>query len=177
MVHIFLFHRDLRLQDNTTLIHQIKTLNEMLLEKANMAPIEGVQIKKSEKSTDISILPIFIFTPEQIDQKINNYFSNNSVQFMIESLHELSDEIKKNKGKLLFFKGDNLKVLKSIHSKISIESIGFNIDYTPYAIKRDNQIKEFCQKNNINCYFKEDYPLYDFLTGQTNKANGTPYLV
>lgn len=159
MVHIFLFHRDLRIQDNTTLIHQIKTLQD--------------------NSKDILILPIFIFTPEQIDKKINKYFSNNSVQFMIESLHELSDEIKKNKGKLLFFKGDNLKVLKSIHSKIPIQSIGFNIDYTPYAKKRDQEIKLWCNKHNITCFMKEDYALYDLLddTQQTNKKDGTPYLV
>ena len=152
MVHIYLFHRDLRIQDNTTLIHQLKTINE-------------------------SILPIFIFTPEQIDIKKNKYFSNNSVQFMIESLHELSDEIKKNKGKLLFFKGDNLKVLKSIHSQIPIESIGFNIDYTPYAKKRDQEIKLWCDQNNIICFMKEDYALFDLLEGQTNKKDGTPYLV
>ncbi len=79
MVHIYLFHRDLRIQDNTTLIHQIKT-------------------------TENPVVPIFIFTPEQIDKKKNKYFSDNAVQFMCESLHELSDEIKKNKGKMLFCK-------------------------------------------------------------------------
>jgi len=98
MVHIFLFHRDLRIHDNTTLIHQMKTIND-------------------------SVLPIFIFPPEQIDPKKNKYFSHNSVQFMIESLHELADEVKKNKGKMLFFKGDNLKVLQAIHKTIPIESI------------------------------------------------------
>jgi deoxyribodipyrimidine photolyase len=67
-MNIFIFNRGLRLTDNTTLIHQIK-----------------------EKG---SVVPIFIFTPEQIEPKKNDYFSNNSVQFMIESLHELSDEIK-----------------------------------------------------------------------------------
>jgi deoxyribodipyrimidine photo-lyase len=151
MVNLFIFHRDLRLYDNTTLIHLLK-------EKQNC-------------------IPIFIFPPEQINPKKNKYFSNNSVQFMIESLHELSNDINEYKGKMYFFKGDNMKVIKSIHNLINIESIGFNIDYTPYAIKRDTEIKEFCQKENIECYFKEDYPLYDFLTGQTNKADGTPYLV
>ena len=67
MVHLFIFHRDLRLYDNTTLIHIIK-------EKQNC-------------------IPIFIFPPEQINPKKNKYFSNNSVQFMIESLHELSNNI------------------------------------------------------------------------------------
>ena len=48
-MHIFLFHRDLRINDNTALISQIQT------------------IKKS-------IIPIFIFTPEQIEPSKNTYF-------------------------------------------------------------------------------------------------------
>lgn len=152
MVHIFLFHRDLRLVDNTSLINQLKTMGE-------------------------AVLPIFIFPPEQINRKINKYFSDNSVQFMIESLHELSDEVKKKKGKMLFFKGDNMKVLKAINKVEPIESIGFNLDYTPYAKKRDAEIKTWCDSNNIVCLTKEDYALFDLLDGQTNKADGTPYLV
>jgi deoxyribodipyrimidine photo-lyase len=150
-MHIFLFHRDLRLIDNTTLIKQIKE-NEY-------------------------VVPIFIFPPEQIDPSQNNYFSNNSVQFMIESLHELSNDIKKYNSKLYFFKGDNLKVLNNIHKKIKITSIGFNIDYTPYARNRDTQIKNWCEKNNIKCYMEEDYLLYDILNGQTTKENGDFYQV
>jgi hypothetical protein len=37
------------------------------------------------------IIPIFIFTPEQI--KKNKYLSNNSLQFLCESLEELRDHI------------------------------------------------------------------------------------
>jgi deoxyribodipyrimidine photo-lyase len=151
MVNLFIFHRDLRLYDNTTLIHLIK-------EKENC-------------------IPIFIFTPEQINPKKNKYFSNNSVQFMIESLHELSSDIQKYKGKMYFFKGDNIKVIKAIHKLIGIESISFNIDYTPYATKRDNEINKFCNDNNIICYMKEDYPLYNILNNETKKIDGTPYLV
>jgi deoxyribodipyrimidine photo-lyase len=147
-MHIFIFHRDLRLQDNTTLIKQFKNHKE--------------------------VVPIFIFPPEQIDPKKNNYFSNNSVQFMIESLHELSENINHYSGKFYFFKGDTLKVLKSIHN---IESIGFNIDYTPYAKKRDNEIKLWCEENKIICYMEEDYALNDIINGQTKKKDNTPYQV
>ena len=69
MINIFIFHRDLRLHDNTSLIKMLKDNKK--------------------------IIPIFIFPPEQIDPKKNKYFSHNSVQFMIESLHELNKEIKK----------------------------------------------------------------------------------
>ncbi len=150
-MHIFLFHRDLRIVDNTTLIYQTKEHG--------------------------SIVPIFIFPPEQIDPKQNKYFSNNAVQFMIESLHELSDDISKYKGEMYFFKGDNLDVLKKIHKKHNIESIGFNIDYTPYARKRDEEIMKWCEKEEIICYAKEDYALFDILDGQTKKKDQTPFLV
>jgi deoxyribodipyrimidine photo-lyase len=150
-MNIFLFHRDLRLPDNTTLIKQIK----------------------EEKS----VTPIFIFPPEQINPKINKYFSNNSVQFMIESLHELSQSIKEKNGKMYFFKGDTLKVLKSIHKKIVINSIGYNLDYTPYAKQRDKSIREWSKDNNIKCYEEEDYALFNIIDGTTQKDNGEPYLV
>lgn len=150
-MNLFLFHRDLRIIDNTTLINQL--INEE------------------------NITPIFIFPPEQIDKNKNEYFSHASVQFMIESLHELSNEINKRKGKLYFFNGDNLKVLKKIHKEIGINSIGFNIDYTPYAKKRDNEIKKWCNGENIKIYEKEDYVLYDILDGQTLKKDKTPYQV
>jgi len=93
-LNLFLFHRDLRIVDNTTLIEQI--------------------MKES------NITPIFIFTPEQINPKKNKYFSNASVQFMIESLYELSNDIKNKNGNIYYYKGDNLKVLKQIHKQISI---------------------------------------------------------
>jgi deoxyribodipyrimidine photo-lyase len=151
-MHIFIFHRDLRLTDNTTLIHQMKQIQE-------------------------GVVPIFIFPPEQIDKKKNKYFSDNSVQFMIECLHELSDNIKDKNGKIYFFKGDTIKVLNEINKYTPISSIGFNIDYTPYARSRDNEINFFCKENNIKCYQKEDYALYDIIDGSTLKQNGEPYLV
>ena len=150
-MHIFLLHRDLRLTDSTALIHQIKEMD----------------------STTI----IFILTPEQVNKKNNDYYNSNSIQFMCESLHELSNDITKKNGKLYFFMGDTLDVLKSIHSVDAIESIAYNLDYSPYAKNRDQQIREWALSKNIICYEKEDYLLYNILDGQTNKADGTYYMV
>jgi deoxyribodipyrimidine photo-lyase len=69
---IFIFRRDYRLHDNIGLIEALK------------------------KST--SVIPIFIFTPEQVTN--NPYKSDNAVQFMIESLEELDEELKKKKSDL-----------------------------------------------------------------------------
>jgi len=110
-MNIFLFHRDLRLFDNTSLIAQI--------------------IKRK------TITPVFIFPPEQIKPEKNPYFSNNSVQFMIETLKELELNLKDYNAKLYYFEGQNLEVLKKINKLKKIKSIYFNYDYTPYAKKRD----------------------------------------
>lgn len=150
-MNIFIFNRGLRIYDNTTLIHQIKQMG--------------------------NISPIFIFTPEQIDKGKNKYFSSNSVQFMIESLHELAKDISAKGGKLYFFKGDNIEVLKSILRDNKITSIGMNFDYTPYARQRATIVAKFCKDNNITFFEKEDYLLHPLLNNDTKKKDGTPYLV
>ena len=150
-MNIFIFHRDLRITDNTTLI--------------NMTQLTG------------EIIPIFIFPPEQIDKIKNKYFSNNSVQFMIESLLELNQKIKKLKSKIYFFKGNNIEVLEEISKNNKINSIGFNIDYSPYAIKRDKLIGNFCKNNKIALYKYEDYPMYNITDSTTYSKSGKPYTV
>ena len=154
-MHIFLFHRDLRIHDNTALIHQMKS------------------IPRGE-----NVIPIFIFTPEQINPRINDYFSNNSVQFMIESLMDLSAQIREKDGVLRFFYGDTMTVLRQIHSAHKISSIAYNLDYTPYAKSRDAAIETWCKKIGAQLYTKEDYALHDILTGETTKpSDKTPYQI
>jgi len=60
---IFLFHRDFRTIDNTSLK------------------------KLSELSTDIH--PIFIFNPDQVDSTKNPYYNEKAIQFMIECLSSI----------------------------------------------------------------------------------------
>ena len=129
-MNIFIHHRDIRYQDNTTLNAMSKELD--------------------------NIIPIFIFPPEQIDPKKNKYFSHNLVQFMCESLIELDKDYSKKNGNLQFFKGDNMDVLKELHKKHKISNIGFNVDYSPYAKKRDSSIIKWAKKENINIYQEEE---------------------
>ena len=64
---------------------------------------------------------------------------------------------------------------EKIIEEIKIQNIIYNMDYTPYAIKRDMQIYKFCTKNNINVIQVEDYLLSKI--GTYNKKNGEPYFV
>lgn len=145
---LFIFRRDLRLVDNLGLIYAMENHE--------------------------NILPVFIFTPEQVTSK-NSFKSNNAIQFMIESLENLDVSLKTHGSKLHIFYGENIKVLKNICKEIDVENIIFNMDYTPYARKRDEEIMQFGQDNNINVILREDYllaPIGTFL-----KTNGEPYTV
>jgi deoxyribodipyrimidine photo-lyase len=79
---------------------------------------------------------------------------------MLESLEDLDKELKdKYKSQLHYFYGSNTKVLEDLLKEYSYNSIYFNMDYSPYAIKRDNEIKSFCEKHKIKCNIIEDYLL------------------
>lgn len=140
MKSIFIFRRDLRIKDN-------KGLHECL--------------KQSSK-----IYPIFIFTQEQI--KNNPYKSSNCVQFMIESLEELSKKLN-----MTFFFGKNNEVLEEIIKKEKIDAIFTNTDYTPYAIKRDEDLKKLCKKNNVKCSLHHDVCLFE--PGTIKTGSGKAY--
>jgi deoxyribodipyrimidine photo-lyase len=123
MVSLFLFHRDFRIVDNTSLI-ELSTLSD-------------------------SIIPIFIFNPDQVDPLKNKYYNENSVQFMGECLFDIPH--------LQIFYGYTEDVLESIYKKHKITHIGFNLDYTPYAIKRTQKVKSVSNKYNVKVVCKEDY--------------------
>ena len=133
---LFIFRRDLRIQDNVGLNYALS------------------QCK--------NVYTIFIFTPEQVTSK-NKFKSDNSIQFMIESLDELSENIKKHGGVLELFYGENNKIITKYIKSKNIDAIFFNRDITPYAKKRDKSIIDMCEKikNKIPVFTSQDYYLFE----------------
>jgi deoxyribodipyrimidine photo-lyase len=149
MTSVFIFRRDLRLQDNTALIKAIR---------------DGYKV-----------LPIFVFTPEQILTNKNSYFSHPAVQFMCESLIDLNDSLKKYQSQLHLFYGNNIDVLEAISKKLTIQAVYFNEDYSVYAKKRDKDIINWCKQKNILCQTTEDYGLLPLKDGLLKDER--PYMV
>ena len=145
-INIFLFRRDFRIVDNLA-------LNMLIDECGNKG-----------------IYPMFIFNPKQIYAKNNQYFSNNCVQFMIESLDSLDQHIDVN-----YYEGDDIEVLTKLSKKYKINSIAYNKDYSPFAIKRDGIIEAWAKSKEIRIIIAEDYTLYPMGTIQNNKNE--PYQV
>jgi len=136
-MNVFIFRRDLRTFDNTTL-----------------------------NLLDGKILPIFIFNEKQIDKNKNNYYSANAAQFLFESLDEMP-------YLNYYYTNDDIRILKELKNRFNIKTIGFNRDYTPYAINRDNEIKKWCIANNIEVITDEDYTLHKI--GSITKDDNKPY--
>jgi len=140
---IFIFQRDFRLKDNLGLI-------------------------ECSKNSEI-VIPVFIFTPEQITQK-NKFKSNNAVQFMIESLEDLDNQLSKKDSKLNYFFGKNEDVLSKLLDKYEIDSVYCNRDYTPYAKKRIESIENVCSDKNVDFHVVFDILLNEVESVKTSSG-------
>ena len=147
MSSIFIFRRDFRLDDNTGLIKAC-----------------------SESS---KVYPIFIVNSKQVSNH-NSYKSSNSIQFMYESLKELEMLLKNKLTVYNATNGSDIKIIKSIIKlDKNINKVYMNQDYTPYSRHREQEIKEFLEKENIELILTEDYTLTPITSVLTDA--GTPY--
>jgi len=131
---LFLFHRDLRIHDNTGFIEACRQCSRLIT--------------------------CFIFTPEQVG-KHNSYKSANAVAFMIESLAELSHDIHSAGGELCMFYGKTEDILKDLVKIHKIDAVFFNRDYSPYARARDQSVADMCNRMHVECITSADYYLYE----------------
>jgi deoxyribodipyrimidine photo-lyase len=130
---LFIFRRDLRIIDNNGL-NLLSTMAK-------------------------NIYTIFIFTPEQVGSG-NKYKSDNSVQFMIQSLHDLSSQISKAGGHLYTFYGHNDSVIEACIKAWDINIVCYNVDVTSYAKERDEKIVKLCERLKTYVVYAHDYYLH-----------------
>jgi deoxyribodipyrimidine photo-lyase len=71
--------------------------------------------------------------------------------------------------------GDTISVWKKWIQEFDIENVYCNRDYEPYAIKRDKQIHELLQQNNIDFYTLKDQCIFEY--DEVLKDDGKPYTV
>ncbi len=118
---LYIFHRDLRLEDNTGLINASKSSR--------------------------NVIPCFIFNPEQI--KDNPYRNDNSIQFMLECLRELDKQLRKYQSMLHLFYGKPEEILYKLSQNKYFDAVYSNLDYTPYSIARDKRLSDVCKEFGI----------------------------
>ena len=144
---LFIFRRDLRLQDNTGLIDALKN---------------------SDK-----VIPCVVFEPRFF--KKSSKFCESRQHFFYECLEDLANELKTKNSKLFYFWGKPEEIIKKIINHSNLEAVFTNRDYTEASIKRDLEIKKFCKKNNIDYISADDLLLHDVDKIMTKQ--NTPYKV
>ena len=121
---IFVFRRDMRLDDNTGLLYALK-------------------------HADV-VYPVFIFDKKQVDPSENKYYGSNCVQFMCESLADLERQIKGRGGHLNLLQGGYPDIIEDLLDATQTELVCINQDYTVYAKQRDSMIEAICHKRNVD---------------------------
>lgn len=144
---LFIFRRDLRLEDNISLIFALQNSEQ--------------------------VIPCFIFDPRQCVK--NSYKSAYSIQFMIESLEDLQQQLKTRDAQLFLFYGIAEKIIEKLLLDKKIDAVYFNRDYTPFSQKRDHAIQTICKKHSVKIHIFDDLLLN--APEMLLKPDGTSYQI
>ena len=144
---VFIFRRDLRLSDNTGL---------------NAALTQSEQVSA-----------VFIFDPQQIQP--HPYQSQNGLQFMLEALADLQQQLAKQQARLYLLSGKPEQVINDLQALQGIEAVFVNRDYTPFSRQRDLNLQQHCQQLGLAFHSYNDLLLNE--PEQLVKTDQSPYQV
>ena len=140
------FRRDLRLEDNTALQAAI--------------------------ASGTSVLPLFI-----VDNNIINELSpsDSRLNFIFDLLEKMQVTLAKFNRSILCKRGEPSKVIASLLNEYTIKAIYYNKDYEPYALQRDQQVKNLLETQDIPFHGFKDQVIFE--EHDIVKADGSPYTV
>lgn len=96
-------------------------------------------LSKSIAENDETVL-VFVFDPVILDPIIQKTREDSRLQFIAESLFELSQTLEKQAAGIEIVYGEPHIKLAEIVQKYDIDTVYFNRDYSPNPIKRDAQV-------------------------------------
>lgn len=146
-INIFWFRRDLRLDDNIGLHRALKSGQK--------------------------VLPLFIFD-SNILKRLHNP-KDKRVQFIHDTLRKLKEELNTLGSDLYIISDEPTNAFESIIKDFEISSVYSNEDYEPYALNRDQKIRDLLNENNIDFYQFKDQCI--FSKNDILKNDGKPYTV
>ena len=112
-VSIFWFRRDLRLHDNAGL--------------------------SAALASGYPVVPLFIFDNQILDDLESN---DPRVNFIYDELQKINLELVKAGSSMVIKKGAPTQIWTDLISEFNIKKVFFNNDYEPYAIQRDDEVKD-----------------------------------
>lgn len=152
-VNIFWFRRDLRLHDNAGLY------------KALVA------------ESEVPVKAIFIFD-QNILKALNNP-DDKRVPFIHQVIKDLKEKLQQKQSDLTIYHGKPEEVFRELIQSGNVCAVYTNHDYEPAARKRDEKIKQLCEKKGVSFHSFKDQVIFEeneVLTAQRNPYTiYTPY--
>jgi len=146
-VNIFWFRRDLRLADNKGLFHALKS--------------------------GIPVLPIFIFDRDILDQLEDK--DDRRVEFIHLALLEMHKRLAEVGSGMHIYQGRPLDVFAELLKTYNVKNVFTNHDYEPYAIRRDNAVKELLHASGASFHTFKDQVIFE--QSEVVKDDGKPYTI
>ena len=145
-IQLFWFRRDLRLNDNCGLYHALNSGKK--------------------------VLPIFIFDEDILYRLPDN---DARVSFLHQELININTQLKNVGASLAVFHGKPLEVFEQLLEKHPIETVFTNHDYEPYALQRDQEIKDLLVSKSTGFKTFKDQVIFE--RNEIVKKDGTAYKV
>lgn len=146
-IAIVWLRRDLRLHDNAALYHALKS--------------------------PYPVLPLFIFD-KSILHKLEDR-DDARVTFIHQTLTALEQELQKLNSSLLVEYNTPVEAWTTLLNKYQVAEVYTNHDYEPYAIERDDRIKELLKAQGIRFHTFKDQCIFE--KNEVVKDDGKPYTV
>ena len=146
-ISIFWFRRDMRLHDNAGLYHALKN--------------------------EPAVLPIFIFDTEILEDLEDR--KDARVTFIHHTISALKSELEAMGSSLIVKHGKPISIWQKISTEYDIKNVYTNHDYEPYALARDEAVRAFLSKKNIELHTFKDHVIFE--KNEVTKDDGLPYTV
>jgi len=115
-------------------------------------------LHNATKDTQAKLLVLFIWdgeTPITINSKYNK------VQFLLECVEDLEEQLAEVGSKLHFIRGNPVDVFRKLSKKVKIEKLCFDQNCEPIWLERDNAVKNFCASHKIEVCERVGATLWD----------------
>ena len=119
------------------------------------------------------MLPLFIFD-KNILEKLEDK-DDPRVTFIYDSIIEIQDQLKKMGTSMMVRYGKPLEVWAALIKAFRIKAVFTNRDFEPYALERDEKVKNLLSQNDIAFHSFKDHVIFE--KGEVLKEDGTPYTV
>lgn len=146
-VTVFWFRRDLRLEDNAGLYHALKSKGK--------------------------VLPLFIFDSDILTDLPDK--EDKRVAFIHQQISTIKTELNLLGSDLVVKYGKPLAVWQNLLQQYNIKQVFTNADYEPYAITRDEEVKQLLALHQITFTACKDQCIFDYT--EILKDDGKPYTV